>query len=120
MTKIAYVVPLSGTNPNSHHLSNEAVGNPLSDFYSLLRQFQSYKVALVKADEMKLCSQSAGTFPSRMIAMVRLRIMLAPVSSATLTISTSTPDGLAALPNFNLEMTFFTISMVIGIGERES
>ena len=42
--------------------------------------------------------------------------MLAPVSTAALTISTATPDGQAALPNFNLEMTFFTISMVICIG----
>ena len=41
--------------------------------------------------------------------------MLAPVSPATLTIYTTTPEGPAALPNFNLEMTFFTISMVIGI-----
>ena len=46
--------------------------------------------------------------------------MLAPVSPAALTISTTTPDGPAALPNFNLEMTFFTISMVIGIGGPSS
>ena len=46
--------------------------------------------------------------------------MLAPVSPAALTISTTIPDGPAALPNFNLEMTFFTISMVIGIGGPSS
>ena len=46
--------------------------------------------------------------------------MLAPVSPAALTISTTTPDGPAALPNFNLEMTFFYISMVIGIGSPSS
>ena len=42
--------------------------------------------------------------------------MLAPVSPAALTISTTTPDGPAALLNLNLEMTFFTIPMIIGIG----
>ena len=46
--------------------------------------------------------------------------MLAPVSPAALTISTTTPYGPTALPNFNLEMTFFTISMVIGIGGPSS
>ena len=46
--------------------------------------------------------------------------MLALVSPAALTISTTTPDGPATLPNFNLEMTFFTISMVIGIGGPSS
>ena len=56
---------------------------------------------------MKLCSQSEGTFTSRLIAMAGLRI-------------TTTPDGAAALPNYNLEMTFFTISMVIGIGGPSS
>ena len=105
-------------------MSNEAVGNPISDFYSLLRQFQSSKVAwsdnmalsLVKTDEMKLCSQSAWTFPSRMIDLARLGIMLAPVLPAAMTISTTTSEGPAALPNFNFEVTFFTISMVIGTG----
>ena len=72
----------------------------------------------IKADEMKLCSQSAVTFPSRMITMARLRIMVAPVSPAALTISTT--NGPAALPNFNLEMIFFTIPMVIGIGGPSS
>ena len=42
--------------------------------------------------------------------------MLAPVSPAALTISTTIPYGQAALPNFNLEMTLYTISMVICIG----
>ena len=69
---------------------------------------------------MKLCSKSEGTFPSRMLAMARLRIVLAPVSPAAPTISTTTPDGPAALPNFNLEMTFYTISMVNGIGVPSS
>ena len=46
--------------------------------------------------------------------------MLASVLPAALTISNTTPDGPAALPNFNLEMTFFTISMVIGIGGPSS
>ena len=46
--------------------------------------------------------------------------MVTPVSTAALVISTTTPDGLAALPNFVLEMTFFTISLVIGIGGRSS
>ena len=68
---------------------------------------------------MMLCSQSAGTFPSQTIAMARLRIILALVSSAALTIPTTTPDGPAALPNFNLEMTW-TISMVTGIGGPSS
>ena len=38
-----------GTQVNSHHLSNEAVDNPLSDFHRLLRQFQSSIVASVKS-----------------------------------------------------------------------
>ena len=46
--------------------------------------------------------------------------MVTPVSTAALVISTTTPDGPAALPNFILEMTFFTISLVIGIGGRSS
>ena len=33
---------------NSHHLSNEAVGNSLNDFHSLRRQFLSSKVASVQ------------------------------------------------------------------------
>ena len=37
--------------------------------------------------------------------------MIAPVSPAALIISTTTPDGPAALPDFILEMAFFTISM---------
>ena len=41
--------------------------------------------------------------------------MVAPVSTAALFISTTTPDEPAALLNFILEMTFFTIRMVIGI-----
>ena len=47
---------------DSHHLSNEAVGNPHNDFHRLLRQFQSSIVAsvqsitifLVKADNEAL------------------------------------------------------------------
>ena len=46
--------------------------------------------------------------------------MITPVSTAALIISTTTPDGLAALPNFIMEMTFLTISMVIRIGGRSS
>ena len=46
--------------------------------------------------------------------------MLAPVSPAAMTIPTTTPDRPAALRNFNLEMTFFTISMVSGIGGPSS
>ena len=42
--------------------------------------------------------------------------MVAPVSTAALFISTTTPDGPTALLNFILEMTFCTIRMVIGIG----
>ena len=45
--------------------------------------------------------------------------MVTPVSTAALVISTTTPDGPAALPNF-METTFLTISMVIGIGGRSS
>ena len=41
--------------------------------------------------------------------------MVVPVSTAALIISTTTPDGPTALLNFILEMTFFTIRMVIGI-----
>ena len=51
-----------------------------------------------------------------MIAMARPWIMVTPVSTAALVISTTTPDRPAALPNFIMEMTFLTISMVIGIG----
>ena len=40
--------------------------------------------------------------------------MVTPVSTAALVISTTTPDGPAALPNFVLEMIFFTISLVTG------
>ena len=39
--------------------------------------------------------------------------MVTPVSTAALVISTDEP---AALPNFIMEMTFLTISMVMGIG----
>ena len=47
--------------------------------------------------------------------------MVTPVSTAALVISTTTPDGPAAVPNFIMEMTFLTIiSMVIGIGGRSS
>ena len=46
--------------------------------------------------------------------------MVTPVSTAALVISTIIPDWPAALPDFILEMTFFTISMVIGIGGRSS
>ena len=41
--------------------------------------------------------------------------MVTPVSTAALVISTTTHDGQAALPNYILKMTFFTISMVLGI-----
>ena len=51
-----------GTPVNSHHLSNEAVGNPLNNFHRLLHQFQSSIVVsgqsitlfLVKADNEAL------------------------------------------------------------------
>ena len=69
---------------------------------------------------MKLYSQSAETFPSRMIAMARSRVMAAHVSPTSLIISTTTPEGPAALPDFILEMAFFSISMVIGIGGPSS
>ena len=41
--------------------------------------------------------------------------MVAPVSTAALIISTTSPDGPSALLNFILEMTFFNIRMMIGI-----
>ena len=41
--------------------------------------------------------------------------MVAPVSTTALIISTTTPDGPKALLNVIVEMTFFTIRMVIGI-----
>ena len=44
------------------------------------------------------------------------RIMVAPVSPAALIISTTMPDGPAALPDFIFELAFFTMSIVIGIG----
>ena len=47
--------------------------------------------------------------------MARSRIIVAPVSPAAL-ISTTTHDGPAALPDFILEMAFFTISIVIVMG----
>ena len=65
---------------------------------------------------MKLCSQSEGTMPSRMIATARSRIMEAPMSPAALIISTTMPDGPGALPAFIWEIAFLTISMVIGMG----
>ena len=48
--------------------------------------------------------------------------MVTPVSTAALVISTTTPNGPAALLNFvlEIEITFFTISLVIGIGGRSS
>ena len=42
--------------------------------------------------------------------------MVAPVSPAALIISTTMPDGPAALPDFIFEMAFFNMSIVIGIG----
>ena len=94
----------------------------LSMTYNLLHQFQfpivasvqSITLSLVKADNEALLPVS-WNFPFRMIAVARLQIMVAPVSPASLIISTTTPDGPAALPNFILEMAFFTLSMVIGI-----
>ena len=46
--------------------------------------------------------------------------MVTPVSTAALVISTTTPDGPAAVSNFIIEMTFLTILMVIGIGGHSS
>ena len=46
--------------------------------------------------------------------------MVTPVSTAALVISTTTADGPAAVPNFIMEITYLTISMVIGIGGRSS
>ena len=62
---------------------------------------------------MKLCSQSAGTFPSRMNDEV--------MDHGSICINCCSvhlhhyPDGPTALLNFILEMTFFTIRMVIWI-----
>ena len=53
---------------------------------------------------MKLCSQSAGTLPSQMITEAKSRIMVAPESLAALIISTTMPDGPAALSDFIFEM----------------
>ena len=53
---------------------------------------------------MKLCSQSEGTLPSRMIAAARSRIMEAPMSPAARIISTTMPDGPGALPAFICEI----------------
>ena len=47
--------------------------------------------------------------------MARSQIIVAPLSTAALIISTTTPDGPTALLNFILEMNFFTLRMVIGI-----
>ena len=65
---------------------------------------------------MKLYSQSVGTLPSRIIQVARSRIMVAAVSPAALIISTTMPDGPAALPDFIFEVAVFTMSIVIGIG----
>ena len=65
---------------------------------------------------MKLYSQSVGTLPSRIIAVARSRIMVAHVSPAALIISTTMPEGPAALTDFIFEMAFFPMSIVIGIG----
>ena len=65
---------------------------------------------------MKLCSQSEGTLPSRMIAAARSRIMEAPMSPVARIIFTTMPDWPGALPAFICEIAFLTISMVIGIG----
>ena len=64
---------------------------------------------------MKLCSQSEGTLPSRMIATARSRIMEAPMSPAAHIISTTMPDGPSALPAFICDIAFLTISTVIGM-----
>ena len=95
---------------NSHHLSNEAVSNPLNDFHSLLCQFKSSKVAsvqsitisLVKAIDREALLPVSWDLPISNVAMARLQIMVAHVSPAALIISTSTPDGPAALPDFIL------------------
>ena len=42
--------------------------------------------------------------------------MVALVSPAALVISTTTPNGPVTMPDFILEMAFFTISIVIGMG----
>ena len=65
---------------------------------------------------MKLCSQSEGTLPSRMIAAARSQIMKAPMSPAARIISTTMPDEPGALPAFICQIAFLTISMVIGMG----
>ena len=69
---------------------------------------------------MKLSSQLAGTLPSQIIAVPRLWIMVAPVSLAALIISTTMPDGPAALSDFIFEMAFFTMSIGIRIGGPSS
>ena len=53
---------------------------------------------------MKLCSQSEGTLPSRMIAAARSWIMEAPMSLAARIISTTMPDRPCALPAFICEI----------------
>ena len=65
---------------------------------------------------MKLCFQSEGTLPSRMIAAARSQIMEAPMSPAARIISATMPDGPRALPAFICEIAFLTIAMVIGMG----
>ena len=41
--------------------------------------------------------------------------MVGPVSPAALIISTTMLDGSASLPDFNFEMAFFTMPIVIGM-----
>ena len=62
MTRSSALRSSKGTPVNSHHLPNEAVGNPLNDLHRLLLQYQSSIVAsvqsitifLVKADNEAL------------------------------------------------------------------
>ena len=106
---------------NSHHLSNEVVGNSLNDFHSLLRQFLSSIVTSVQIilpfplyrQKMKLYSLSAGTYQSRMTGE------FTDHGSTCINCCSDYlhhyPDGPTALLNFILEMTIFTIKMLIEI-----
>ena len=133
MTKLASVVPLPGTNPNC---DSPIVTTCLMRLWAIL--LLTFIACYANFSPLKLPqSRAYNPFPCK----GRRNEALLPVSGdlpisndcyGEVTDHVSTciiccsdhihhyPDGPAALPNLNLEMTFFTISMVIGIGGPSS
>ena len=129
MTKIASVVPLHGTNPNcdssivtlclmrlSAILAVTFIACSVNFSPLKLPRSRAYHPFPYKGRRNEALLPVSGDLPISIDCYGEVTDHVSTLSPAALTICTTTPDGPAALPNFNLEMTFFSISMVIGIG----